>query len=68
MSFTNNVKNDEDTEITSINGIGICDNCRDERDDLSEIDYLEFSYGPEFKTPIGRNTETVCHECLQEYY
>ena len=68
MSFTNSVKNDPDTEVVRINGIGICENCRDERDDLLEVNYLEYSYGPEFSTPTHRTTEVVCDNCFDEHY
>ena len=62
------IKNDYDTEVTAINGIAVCDNCRDERDDILEVDYVEYSYGPEVMTAQGRTTDNVCYECFQEYY
>ncbi len=69
MSFTSNVKDDYDTEVVRINDIGTCDNCRDERDDLLEITYTEWTQlGSEMMTPSGRYTEVVCDNCFDEYY
>ncbi len=68
MSFTNNVKNDYDTEVVRINGIGICSNCRDERDDLLEITYTEWTQVGEYQTPTDRTTDVVCDNCFDEYY
>lgn len=68
MSFTTNIKNDYDTEVVAINGIGFCENCRDERDDLLEVTYTEWNCGPEYMTPAARTTEIVCDNCFQEYY
>ena len=64
----NSIKNDHDTEVTAVNGIAICENCKDERDDILEVSYVEWNHGPDYMTPQGRQTDFVCYECFQEYY
>ncbi len=64
----NNIKNDHDTEVTAVNGIAICENCKDERDDIIEVSYVDWIQIGQYMTPRERVTEFVCYECFQEYY
>lgn len=66
--YMNDIKNDTDTEVVAINGIGICENCRDNRDDLLEVTYTEWKQVGEYMTPTDRTTDVVCDNCFQEYY
>ncbi len=64
----NSIKNDEDTEIKRINGVGVCENCQYPTDELMEITYTVWAQVGEYMTPTDRTTDVVCDNCFEEYY
>ncbi|KKM09049.1 hypothetical protein LCGC14_1723210 [marine sediment metagenome] len=62
------IKNDIDTIIKHTRKPGVCEICNFEVEELLEIDYVQYSFSPEYMTPIGRSQDKVCDNCFDEEY